>query len=165
MTAKKSALSAALDRLATATVAIAGASIVAMAAVEGWQVFARYVLDAAPGWTEPLALFCMGTTMMFGAAAGVRSNRHFGFFIFMDSARPAVRRALQIFAGLIAAATGVMLALWGGEMTVDAWDYRMAGAPLPQGLSYLPLCLGGALIAVFAIERILVPEVAPVAAE
>jgi TRAP-type C4-dicarboxylate transport system permease small subunit len=165
MTAKKSALSAALDRLATATVAIAGASIVAMAAVEGWQVFARYVLDAAPGWTEPLALFCMGTTMMFGAAAGVRSNRHFGFFIFMDSARPAVRRVLQIFAGLIAAATGVMLALWGGEMTVDAWDYRMAGAPLPQGLSYLPLCLGGALIAVFAIERILVPEVAPVAAE
>jgi TRAP-type C4-dicarboxylate transport system permease small subunit len=165
MTAKKSALSAALDRLATATVAIAGASIVAMAAVEGWQVFARYVLDAAPGWTEPLALFCMGTTMMFGAAAGVRSNRHFGFFIFMDSARPAVRRVLQIFAGLIAAATGVMLALWGGEMTVDAWDYRMAGAPLPQGLSYLPLCLGGALIAVFAIERILVPEGAPVAAE
>ncbi|HEU4483845.1 MAG TPA: TRAP transporter small permease [Povalibacter sp.] len=165
MTAKKSALGAALDRLATVTVAIAGASIVAMAAVEGWQVFARYVLDAAPGWTEPLALFFMGTTMMFGAAAGVRSSRHFGFFIFVEAARPPVRHALQIFARLIAAATGAMLAFWGGEMTIDAWDYRMAGAPLPQGLSYLPLCLGGALIAVFAIERILVPEPPPAAVE
>lgn len=158
MTDKKSALTAALDRVAAATVAIAGASIVAMAIVEGWQVFARYVLNAAPGWTEPLALFFMGTTMMFGAAAGVRSNRHFGFFIFVDSVGPAARRVMQIFARLIAAATGVMLALWGGEMTIDAWDYRMAGAPLPQGLSYLPLCLGGALIALFAVERILVPE-------
>lgn len=158
MTDKKSALTAALDRVAAATVAIAGASIVAMAIVEGWQVFARYVLNAAPGWTEPLALFFMGTTMMFGAAAGVRSNRHFGFFIFVDSVGPAARHVMQIFARLIAAATGVMLALWGGEMTIDAWDYRMAGAPLPQGLSYLPLCLGGALIALFAVERILVPE-------
>ena len=32
-------------------------------------------------------------------------------------------------------------------MLIDAWDYAIAGAPLPQGIMFLPLCLGGALIA------------------
>jgi TRAP-type C4-dicarboxylate transport system permease small subunit len=31
----------------------------------------------------------------------------------------------------------------------------MAGAPLPQGVVYLPLCTGGALIALFAVEQML----------
>lgn len=150
--------SSALDVLNKITIAIAGVSIIGMALAEGWQVFARYVLNAAPSWTEPVALFFMATTMMFGAAAGVRSNRHFGFFIFVESREPAARRTLQTFARVIAAGIGLMLAAWGGEMMIDAWDYRIAGAPLPQGMTFMPLCFGGALIAIFAIERIFVPE-------
>jgi TRAP-type C4-dicarboxylate transport system permease small subunit len=157
MTETKSAMSTVLDPIASMTVAIAGVSIIGMAVVQGWQVFARYVLNAAPSWTEPLALFFMATTMMFGAAAGVRSSRHFGFFILVESAKPPLRRALRSLANVIAAATGLMLAIWGGEMMIDAWDYRMAGAPLPQGLAFMPLCFGGALIALFATERLLVP--------
>jgi len=147
-------LSRALDHLARVVIAIAGLSIIGMAGVEGWQVFARYVLNDSPSWTEPVALLFMTTTMMFGAAIGVRSNRHFGFFILVESTRPTVRRALQAFARGIAAAIGVMLAVWGGEMMIDSWDYAIAGAPLPQGMVYLPLCVGGALIAIFAIEQI-----------
>jgi TRAP-type C4-dicarboxylate transport system permease small subunit len=158
MSIRRSPLTAALDIVGKATIAIAGISIIGMAIVEGWQVFARYVLNDAPSWTEPVALLFMGTTMMFGAAAGVRSNRHFGFFILVESCQPQLRRALQIFARALAAAIGLMLAAWGGEMMIDAWDYSMAGAPLPQGLAFMPLCLGGALITLFAIERILVPE-------
>jgi TRAP-type C4-dicarboxylate transport system permease small subunit len=156
MTTRRSPLSATLDRIAGATTAIAGVSIIGMALVEGWQVFARYVLNDAPSWTEPVALLLMSTTMMFGAAAGVRSNRHFGFFILVDSSGPSARRALRLFARIVAAGIGLMLAAWGGEMMIDAWDYRMAGAPLPQGLAYMPLCVGGTLIALFAIERIFV---------
>lgn len=158
MTTKRAPLAAALDHVATAAIVIAGLSIIGMACVEGWQVFARYVLNDSPSWTEPVALLFMSTTMMFGAAVGVRANRHFGFFILVESARPSIRRALQILAGAIAAAIGLMLAAWGGEMMVDAWDYSMAGAPLPQGIVYLPLCVGGALIALFAIEWMFVKK-------
>jgi TRAP-type C4-dicarboxylate transport system permease small subunit len=152
-TGKRKHLTAALDRIAAVAMAIAAFAIVGMAGVEGWQVFARYVLNDSPSWTEPVALLFMSTTMMFGAALGVRGNRHFGFFILVESSRPAVSRALQIFARGIAAAIGLMLAVWGGEMMVGAWDYSMAGAPLPQGVVYLPLCTGGALIALFAVEQ------------
>ena len=44
-------------------------------------------------------------------------------------------------------------------MMVDAWNYPMAGAALPQGLVFLPVCGGGALIAIFALEGIFLPPV------
>ena len=144
-----------MKALARAAIAIAGVALVAMAGIQAWQVFARYVLNDPPSWTEPLALLCMSTTMMFGAAAGVHAGRHFGFFIVVERARPQMRRLMQLVARLIATAVGVLFALWGGEMMIDAWDYQIAGAPLPQGIMFLPLCLGGVLIATFSIEQLL----------
>jgi len=144
-----------LKALARAAIGIAGVALVAMAGIQAWQVFARYVLNDPPSWTEPLALLCMSTTMMFGAAAGVHAGRHFGFFIVVEHARPQVRRLMQLVARLIATAVGVLFALWGGEMMIDAWDYEIAGAPLPQGIMFLPLCLGGVLIAIFSIEQLI----------
>jgi TRAP-type C4-dicarboxylate transport system permease small subunit len=141
--------------LARAAIGVAGVALVAMALIQAWQVFARYVLNDPPSWTEPLALLCMSTTMMFGAAAGVHAGRHFGFFIVVEHARPQLRRLMQFVARLIATLVGVLFALWGGEMMIDAWDYKIAGAPLPQGIMFLPLCLGGALIAIFSIEQLI----------
>ncbi|HEY5810071.1 MAG TPA: TRAP transporter small permease [Povalibacter sp.] len=150
-------LNAVLGRVASATLIIAGAALVCMAAVEAWQVFARYVLNDSPSWTEPVALLLMSTAMMFGAAAGVRSNKHFGFFIVVDHARPATQRALRILARLIGTAVGTMFALWGGDMLLDAWSFPMAGAPLPQGMVFAPMCIGGLLIALFSLEQIISP--------
>ena len=149
---------AALDKVAAAALAIACVALVIMALVEAWQVFARYVLNASPSWTEPVALLCMSTTMMLGAAAGVRSKRHFGFFILVESVPPPLRRILLAVSRLIALAIGLMLAVWGGEMLIDAWDYPIAGAPLPQGMTFLPMCVGGALIALFSLEQLFVRD-------
>ena len=164
MTTTQAPLRRALDYLARFALVMAALSILGMAVVEGWQVFARYVLNNSPSWTEPVALLFMRTTMMFGAALGVRANRHFGFFILMESAPPVARKALLVFSRLIAVAIGLMLAAGGGEMMIDAWDYSIAGAPLPQGAVYLPLCLGGALIAIFALEHMFTIE-APTTSE
>lgn len=147
--------SSTLAPLARIAIGIAGAALVAMAGIQAWQVFARYVLNDAPSWTEPLALLCMSTTMMFGAAAGVHSGRHFGFFIVVEHARSGPRRLMQLLARAIALAVGILFALWGGDMMIEAWDYDIAGAPLPQGVVFLPLCLGGALIALFSAEQVI----------
>ena len=147
-----------LAPLARTAIGVAAAALVCMAAIQAWQVFARYVLNDSPSWTEPFALLCMNTTMMFGAAAGVHAIRHFGFFIFVENARPPMRRVLQIIAQAIALGVGLMLAIWGGEMVIDSWDYPIAGAPLPQGAAFLPMCLGGALIALFSLEHIVRPR-------
>ena len=144
-----------LDGLARIAIMIASASLVGMALVEGWQVFARYVLNNSPSWTEPVALLLMSTVMMLGAAVGTRNDAHFGFFIAVEAAPQRARRVLLAIARLIAAAIGLLLAIWGGELLLDSWGVPMAGAPLPQGLVFLPFSVGGALISLFAIERLI----------
>lgn len=150
-------LSSVLDVLDRAALVVACVGLGGMAIVQGWQVFARYVLNDSPSWTEPLALLCMSTTMMLGAACGVRSHRHFGFFILVEASKPLARRVLLAITSLIAAAIGLMMAVWGAMMVSDSWDYPIAGAPFPQGVAYLPLTVGGLLIAIFAVEKLFVP--------
>jgi TRAP-type C4-dicarboxylate transport system permease small subunit len=149
---------AALARFATAVACIA---LVSMTLVEAWQVYARYVLNNSPSWTEPVVLLLMSAAMMFGAAAGVRTESHFGFFITVHLAPPPVRRVLLAVSRLVVLSIGAVLAFWGTVLMVDDWRIPMAAAPLPQGLVFLPIALGGALIALFALERLVTGSPAP----
>ena len=152
--------SAGLAWVARCAITIACAALIAMTVVEGWQVFARYVLNDSPSWTEPVALLLMSAAMMFGAAVGVRNEAHFGFFLLVHVASPPVRTVLVSIARIIIIAIGSLLTYWGAVLLMDGWDVRMAGAPLPQGLYFLPICVGGGLIALFALERLLVAPAA-----
>ena len=159
----------ALDGLASLALGLAGAALVAMALIQAWQVFARYVLNDSPGWTEPLALLLMSFAVMFGAAVAVRRETHFAFQTFRDAAPGRSQWVMKSISRLIAAASGVGLMMLGGTLMIDDWPVAMAGAPLPSGLKYAGLCVGGALILLFALERLLTgdyraPE-APAAAE
>ena len=146
-----------LARLARAATMVAGVALLGMAATEAWQVFARYVLNDSPGWTEPVALLLLNTAMSLGAAAGVRSWSHFGFFILVHNVPPALRHALQTFACLVVAAVGAALAVWGAQLLFDGIAVPAAGTLLPESAVFLPMTLGGALILVFAIERLFAP--------
>ncbi len=145
----------ALDGLASLALGLAGAALVAMALIQAWQVFARYVLNDSPGWTEPLALLLMSFAVMFGAAVAVRRETHFAFQTFRDAAPSPARWVLKSISRLIAAASGAGLMVLGGVLMVDEWPVAMAGAPLPSGLKFAGLCVGGALILLFAVERLL----------
>ena len=145
----------ALDALSTLAMGLAGVALVAMALIQAWQVFARYVLNDSPGWTEPLALLLMSFAVMFGAAVAVRRETHFAFQTFRDAAPGPARWVLKSISRLIAAASGAGLMVLGGVLMVDEWPVAMAGAPLPSGLKFAGLCVGGALILLFSIERLL----------
>ncbi|HST92914.1 MAG TPA: TRAP transporter small permease [Brevundimonas sp.] len=145
----------ALDGLTTVVMGLAGAALVAMALVQAWQVFARYVLNDSPGWTEPLALLLMSFAVMFGASVAVRRETHFAFQTFRDAAPGRGQWVMKSVSRLIAAASGAGLMVLGGMLMVDDWPVSMAGAPLPSGLKFAALCVGGALILLFAVERLI----------
>ncbi len=150
-----SRLSAASAFCARCALAIACAALISMTGVEAWQVFGRYVLNDSPSWTEPVAILLMSTAAMLGAAVGVRAEAHFGFPLVVHLAPQLVRRALQTLASLVIFAIGITLAGWSAVLLADGWGIEMAGASLPQGLWFLPVLLGGALIALFAVERMI----------
>ena len=142
-----------LEALATVVIHVAVVALLGLVVVQGWQVFTRYVLNDSPSWTEPVTLLLLATAMSFGAAAGVHTNRHFGFYLLAEKLPAAARRVLYVARPLLVAAVGAMLAGWAALLLRDGLDIKIAGAAMPQSINYLPLCLGGALICVFALNK------------
>lgn len=153
-----------LDRIAASAVAIAGAALLGMVAVQALQVFARYVINDSPGWTEPVALILLNTAMSFGAAAGVHRGAHFGFFVLVHTAPPPIKRVLLALSNSVIAIIGGALAVWGTQLLLDGIDIPMAGAPLPQSAVFAPMATGGALMALFALQRLFAVLVSPASA-
>jgi TRAP-type C4-dicarboxylate transport system permease small subunit len=144
-----------LDRLAQAVTAVAATALVGLVIVQGWQVFARYVINDSPSWTEPLTLLLLSTAMSLSAAAGVRTGRHFAFVLLADSVGPRMHRLMAAASEVVVIAIGACLAIGACVLWLDGLDVRMAGAPLPQSSAYLPLSVGGALMVLFALQRLL----------
>lgn len=143
------------DRLAAWTVGMAAGALALLVVVQGWQVFARYVLDHSPGWIEPATAVLLTGAMSFGAAAGVHHERHFAFTLLADAAQPSLRRMLFLGTKALIALLGAALAWWATGLFLDGADVRAAGAPFPESLPYAPVAVGGALMVVFAIGRCL----------
>ena len=144
-----------LEKVADVVIYIAVAALLGLVVVQGWQVFARYVINDSPSWTEPVTLLLLSTTMSMGAAAGVYTNRHFGFFLLAEQMHPLVKRLIDALVPLIVGTIGGFLAWWGWVLWLDGLHIKAAGANLPQSVNYLPLSIGGALMAVFALNRLL----------
>lgn len=150
-----SALKGAFAALARLTVFIAAVSLCGLVVVLAWQVFGRYVLNSSPSWTEPVALTLMGIAALFGAAIAVRAESHFAFPTLVESSPAPIRALLKTFGRLIEFGFGLALAWFGGFLIADAWNVPMAGAPFPEGVANIGVCVGGALIAIFALERLI----------
>ena len=147
--------------LAKLTNAIAGICLCGLVVVLVWQVIGRYVLNDSPGWTEPLALVFVSIAALFGAALAVRSETHFAFPLLVELSPAPVKLALKVLARLISFGFGAALAFYGGLLVADGWDVSMAGAPLPEGFAFVGICAGGAMIAMFALERLLKGDAPP----
>lgn len=154
-----------LDPVARTAIGLAATALVIMVMAQAWQVFARYVLNNSPGWTEPVALLFMSVAVMFGAAVGVRRETHFAFTGLAHAAPPRVQAVLKMLCRGVILLSGIGLAILGGQLTLDDWSVAMAGAGIPAGLRFLALAVGGLLIAIFALERLITGDFVATSAE
>jgi TRAP-type C4-dicarboxylate transport system permease small subunit len=143
-----------LAGLSTVALWLASLGMVAMTAMVAWQVFARYVLNASPSWTEPASVMIMSWFIFLGAAVGVRENFHMGFdvllYVLPDGAAPWLR-AISDLAILV---FGVAMIVYGLQLTIDTWTATLPVVGLPGGFTYMPVTAGGVLISLFALERL-----------
>lgn len=148
------AVPALLHRLSTAALWVSGAGLLLMTLFVAWQIFGRYVLNDSPSWTEPAALLLMSWFILLGSAIGVREGSHLGFETLLHHAPRPVRRAMLALTEVLVIGFGLAMTWYGTELAVETWSANMAGLPIPQGMDYLPLSFGGALIALFALEKL-----------
>jgi TRAP-type C4-dicarboxylate transport system permease small subunit len=143
-----------LGALSTLALWISSAGMIGMTAMVAWQVFTRYVLNASPSWTEPASVMVMSWFIFLGAAVGVRENFHMGFDVlvhFLPASTAPWMRAISDLAVLVFA---VGMVVYGLQLTVDTWTATLPVLGLPGGFTYLPVAAGGLLMALFALERL-----------
>jgi TRAP-type C4-dicarboxylate transport system permease small subunit len=133
---------------------ISGVGLILMTLFVAWQIFGRYVLNASPSWTEPASLLLMSWFILLGSAAGVREGNHLGFEIGLHYAPPTLRKAMLIVTEVLVIGFGGAMAWYGTDLAVETWSAAMPGLPIPQGMDYVPLAVGGVLIALFALEKL-----------
>lgn len=132
----------------------AGAGLLLMTLIIGWQVFGRYVLNESPAWAEQAALLLMIWYVMFAAAAGVREGFHIRITVFADSLPQRVRRAVNLLAHAIVGLFGAAMAWWGTELTIGVWGHVIPTLGISRGWAYVPIVFAGILILGFAAEHV-----------
>lgn len=141
--------------LSRAALAFSAFGLVGMTAIIGWQVFARYVLDAAPAWTEQAALYLMLWFILFAAAAGVREGFHIRISVLQDALEGTARTALILVCHSIVLVFGAFMTWCGIELVLATWQHTIPTLGLPRGSAYLPMVGAGGLIVFFALEQAL----------
>ena len=144
-----------LNQASRALLLAGGLGLIALTAIIGWQVFARYVLNASPPWSEQAALVLMIWYVSFAAAAGVKEGFHIRIGAVANALPAGPRKALALFAQLVVALIGIAMAVWGGELISRTWEHVIPTLGIPRGAAYLPLPVSGALMALFALENML----------
>lgn len=148
-------LSRAASRL---LIGIAATSLVVMTAIIGWQVIGRYILSSSPSWTEQAAQVLMIWFAFLAAAAGVREGFHIRIVALEEALPPRPRRIMQAVAAVVVAACGLAMLVMGGELVARTWSHTIPSLGMSRGLAYLGLPISGALIFVFAVEKLIAPE-------
>lgn len=141
--------------LSTLALWLAGIGLVAMTCIVGWQVFTRFVLNWSNAWTEPAAVLLMSWFIFLGAAVGIRENYHLGFDVLLYVLPNSSKRVLRSISDVVVIAFAIGMVWYGLQLVALGWPARLPSLGIPEGVKYLPIVAGGALIILFSIERLL----------
>ena len=143
-----------LTFLSNAALYLAGAGLVAMTLIVGWQVFLRYVLNWSNAWTELSSIIIMSWFIFLGAAVGVRENYHLGFDVLLYVLPPGSKKVLRTLSDLVVVAFSFGMIWYGIVLMRLQWQEVMPGLGISGSFRYMPLTGGGVLILLFSLERI-----------
>jgi TRAP-type transport system small permease protein len=117
-----------------------------MAAIVFYQVFTRYIMNDAAGWTEEISRYFLVAVVFIGASMSVRKNNHIQVDYFYRLMPKALGRVLSTLVDLVRC-------LFLGYATWLTWlliqrigSSRMAIVDLPVGWVFSAMLFGFALM-------------------
>ena len=135
---------------------LAGLSLTVMVVLTTYQVITRYVFNAPSTWSEELVGYLFAWSTMFGAAIVSGERGHMNIPILVDKFNPPMRKALHIFAEVIAFLfSAAILVLGGFQVSSLAMGQQTSSLGVAIGTFYwvMPVC--GVIMALFAILNII----------
>ncbi len=144
-----------LDQLTSALRALIVALAILMLVTLSLQVVMRLVFNQALSWSEELALGCFSWVMLLAIAVGVRDAIHVRMDLLVDLLPKPLQRVLDVMVSLGVAGLGVFVTWAGVRYVVDSFGTTSAAIGYPIAFLYASAPAGGALIALYALERAL----------
>ena len=145
-----------MDILYRISMWIAGLALLVMVAVIPVGIFARYVMNSALSWPEPVAIICMVTFTFIGAAVSYRAGSHIAVSMVVDRLGEGMRRICSLLAELMMLAISLFILWYSVALCAELWEQPVAEFPLfTAGESYLPLPIGSTITILFILEKIL----------
>jgi TRAP-type transport system small permease protein len=154
-------LKSALDGLASALQKIIVSLAVTMLLALTLQVFMRFVMGQALSWSEELALACFSWVMLLSIALGVRHSIHVRMDLLIDRLPPMLRHRANQCIWLVIAALGCFVAWSGVNYVRDSFGTTSAAIGYPIAWLYASAPVSGVLIAIFALEHVLMDKPTP----
>jgi len=159
------AFSAALEVLSRVMIGAASVALVCLIAMMGWAVFGRYVLNDTPTWVERGATLAILFIALPVAAVGVRERFHLSVLGFRESLPPQAQRWIAVGCDTVVGLFGLAMAFWSWELVDGVRNFRIPLLGISQAWTYIPLMISGVLIALFALEQVLLDILSPDAPE
>lgn len=144
-----------LDRIAWVCKILTGSALVFLTVIFGWLVYGRYVLNDTPTWVEQASLLLMMLICFLGAAVGIHENTHLSVAYFRDIAPRWLRTLFVAVTDAMLGIFGVLMAVYGYELTVFKWGSQIPLIGLPEGLRSLPITVCGVLICLFSLGHLI----------
>jgi TRAP-type C4-dicarboxylate transport system permease small subunit len=143
------------QQLARIAIVISTAGLVLMTFIIGWQVFARYVLNASPAWSESAALLLMLYYIMLAAAVGVYENFHLGLKVVLDAVPTHIRTRLEVINNSLVIIFGIAMLVNGSRLALFTVEHIMPALNISRSFAYWPFAAAGLFISIFALERLI----------
>lgn len=112
-----------------------------------WQVFARYALGRAPGWTEEVARMTVAWMAMLGAAACLRRGEHIAVRVLVMSVPEGLRRVLLLVRDALVLLTAAVLGWAGARFALLNIDQDSPALEIPMAVPYSAMAVGAVLLA------------------
>jgi C4-dicarboxylate transporter DctQ subunit len=137
------------DRLSQIFLGIAAAALLAIVAINGANVLARYLFISPFSWAEELMLFLMILSVFSGAIAVTWRNMHIRIDTFVDLASPGVRMIVLTIGAIVAIGAILVIAYASAHIVnvLHTLDQRSDALDLPSWIPQSFLTIGLAAIA------------------
>ena len=148
-----------MDAVHAACLFVAGSCLVVITLIVPYGVFTRYVLNSAASWPEPMATLLMIVVSFLSAVVCYREHLHIGVGVLPALLGEPAKSLLGWLIEGCMMATNLFMLVWGLKLVQATWFQSIAEFPIVSaGVAYLPIPIGGALTALFVIERLLTRE-------
>lgn len=134
---------------------LAGGTFILMTLLTCWQVFTRYILGNPSSWSEELVSYLFAWMSLFGASLVCGERGHMNIPLLVEKVKPSMRKALCIFAEVVAAVFSAVILVYGGvQITSLAMGQMTSSLGVAIGVFYVVLPLSGVINVIYSVINI-----------